>query len=98
MYAVFIYNDYENTTLNSICLFDKIKDILTWSKGLLKYNDVSKTTRVYKTYKCFFKIIEVSKYDELKYFQKYKKYNRYSQLLLDVVRTDKKYLRQDTLK
>lgn len=80
MYAVFIYNDYENRTLNSLCLFDKIKDILTWSKGLLKYNDVSKITRVYKTYKCFFKIIEVSKRDELLYFKKCKKYNKFSTL------------------
>lgn len=82
MYIVFIYNDYENTTLNSVCLFDKIKDILMWSKGLLKYNDVSKTVRVYKTYKCFFKIIEVSRYYEQKYFKKYKKYNKYSHLRL----------------
>ena len=80
MYMVFIYNDYENTTINSICLFDKIKDILTWSKGLLKYNDVSKTTRVYKTYKCFFKIIEVSKTYELKYFKKFKRFNKHSHL------------------
>lgn len=82
MYMVFIYNDYENTTLNSVCLFDKIKDILIWSKGLLKYNDVSKTTRVYKTYKCFFKIIEVSKTYELKYFKKYKIWNKHSNLNL----------------
>jgi len=82
MYMVFIYNDYENTTLNSVCLFDKIKDILTWSKGLLKYNDVSKTTRVYKTYKCFFKIIEVSSKDEILYFKKLKKWNKHSHLNL----------------
>lgn len=80
MYIVLIYNDYENTTLNSICLFDKIKDILIWSNGLLKYNDVSKIKRVYKTYKCFFKILEISKYDELKYFKRYKKYNKFSKL------------------
>ena len=80
MYIVLIYNDYDNTTLNSICLYDKIKDILTHTKGLLKYNDVGKTKRVYKTYKCFFKILEVSKNDELKYFKRYKKYNKFSNL------------------
>jgi len=80
MYMVFIYDDFENTTLNSVCLFDKIKDILTWSKGLLKYNDVSKITRVYKTYKCFFKIIEVSKTYEIKYFKKFKRFNKHSNL------------------
>ncbi len=82
MYAVFIYNDFENTTLNSICLFDKIKDILTFSKGLLKYNDVSKTKRIYKTYKVFFKIIEISKFDELRYFPKRKKWNKFHLLNL----------------
>lgn len=81
MYAVFVYHDYESNILNSICLFDKIKDILRWSNGLLKYNDVSKTTRVYKTYKQYFKIIEVSKSNELKYFKRVKKYNKFSQLL-----------------
>jgi hypothetical protein len=76
MYAVFIYDDYNNEILNSVCLFDKIKDIILWSNGILKYNDVSKTQRVYKTYKCFFKIIEVSNKAEQKYFKKYKRFNK----------------------
>jgi hypothetical protein len=76
MYIVFIYHDYKNKILNSICLFDKIKDILVWSKGLIKYNDVSKTSRVYITYKCYFKVIEVSRQQEQKYFKKFKKYNK----------------------
>jgi hypothetical protein len=83
MYAVFIYNDYENKVLNSICLFDKIKDILLWSNGLIKYNDVSKTTRIYKTYKCFFKVIEIQKKAEQKYFKKFKRFNKHSLLTID---------------
>lgn len=86
MYAVFIYNDYENKILNSLCLFDKIKDILVWSNGLIKYNDVSKTTRIYRTYKCFFKVIEVQKKSEQKFFKKFKKYNKHSQLNIDVAK------------
>ena len=77
MYIVFIYHDYKNKVLNSICLFDKIKDILKMSKGLLKYNDVSKTSRVYKTYKCYFKVIEVSRQQEQKYFPRNKKWNKF---------------------
>jgi hypothetical protein len=77
MYVLFIYNDFENTTLNSICLFDKIKAILEITKGLLKYNDVGKTKRVYKSHKCFFKIIEINRNDELKYFPRYKKWNKF---------------------
>lgn len=91
MYAVFIYHDYNKKILNSVCLFDKIKDILTWSNGLLKYNDVSKTKRVYKTYKCYFKIIEVSKNDEIRYFKRFKKFNQYSQLLLCGMNLSKTY-------
>lgn len=71
-----IYNDYECYKLNSICFFDTIKDIIQWSNGLLKYNDVSKLDRVYRTYKSFFKIIEVHKQDEQYYFPKLKKLNR----------------------
>lgn len=80
MYAVFIYHDYEQKILNCICLFDKIKDILIWSGGLIKYNDVSKTSRVYRTYKCFFKVIEVKKQQEHMYFKKFKKFNKHSLL------------------
>lgn len=87
MYVVFIYHDYEQKILNSICLFDKIKDILTWSNGLIKYNDVSKTSRVYRTYKCYFKVIEVPRQMEQKYFKKFKKYNKHS--LLSICGTQK---------
>lgn len=86
MYVVFIYHDYENTTLNSLCLFDRIKDILVFSNGLLKYNDVGKTKRIYKTYKCFFKIIEVDRYDEIKYFKRFKKWNKYSKLYINGIK------------
>jgi hypothetical protein len=76
MYMVMIFNEYECQKLNSVCFFDTIKDIITWSNGLLKYNDVSKLDRIYKTYKCFFKIVEVHKLDEQYYFPKFKKLNR----------------------
>ncbi len=73
---ILVYNDFENKKLNSFYMFDKIKDIIKWSNGLLKYNDVSKEERIYKTYKSFFKIIEVNKIDEIYYFPKIKKLNR----------------------
>jgi hypothetical protein len=76
MYMILVYNDFENKKLNSFYMFDKIKDIIKWSNGLLKYNDVSKEERIYKTYKSFFKIIEVNKIDEIYYFPKIKKLNR----------------------
>lgn len=76
MYMVLIFNDYECQVLNSVLFFDTIKDIIKWSCNLLKYNDVNKKIRVYKNYKCFFKIIEINRTYEKKYFPKYKKLNR----------------------
>ncbi len=72
-----MYLDFENSLINGIALFDKIKDIIQWSQGILKYNDVQKKNRLYRTYKSFFKIHEVSRRDERKYFPKYKKFRKY---------------------
>ncbi len=77
MYLVIIYNDFENDVINSFCLFDKIKDIIEYTKGILKYNDVQKRDRIYKTYKSFFRIIEVSRKDERQYFPKFKKIRKF---------------------
>ena len=76
MYMVMIFHDYECKILNSICFFDTIKDIIIWSKSLLKYNDVDKIERIYKNHKCFFKILTIQNKHEQKYFPKYKKFNR----------------------
>jgi len=70
MFMVMIYNDFENKILNGVRLFDKIKDIILWSKGIIKYNDLTKEKRIYKTYKSFFRIIEVHIQDESYYFAK----------------------------
>ena len=72
MYILLIFHDIEATKLNSMVKFDTIKDIITWSKGIIKYSDVNKKVRCYKTAKSFFRILFVSKSDEQKYFS-YKK-------------------------
>lgn len=72
MYILLIFNDIEATKLNSMVKFDTIKDIITWSKGIIKYSDVNKKVRIYKTAKSFFRILHISKYEEEKFF-KYKK-------------------------
>lgn len=76
MYLVIIYHDFENTLINAMALFDKIKDIIAWSHGILKYNDVQKTERKYRTYKSVFRIIEVHKKNEMRYFPKFKKFKK----------------------
>ncbi len=72
MYILLIFHDIEATKLNSIVKFNTIKDIIKWSDGIIKYSDVNKKVRCYKTAKSFFRILFVSKSDEQKYF-KYKK-------------------------
>lgn len=72
MYMLLIFNDIEATKLNSMVKFDTIKDIIKWSNGIIKYSDVNKKVRCYKTAKSFFRILFVSKSDEQKYFR-YKK-------------------------
>ena len=72
MYVLLIFNDIEATKLNSMVKFDTIKDIIKWSNGIIKYSDVNKKVRCYKTAKSFFRILFVSKSDEQKYFS-YKK-------------------------
>jgi len=71
MYILLIFHDIEATKLNSMVKFDTIKDIITWSKGIIKYSDVNKKVRIYKTAKSFFRILYVSKSEEETYF-KYK--------------------------
>ena len=71
MYILLIFHDIEATKLNSMVKFSTIKDIIKWSKGIIKYSDVGKKVRVYKTAKSFFRILFVNKEDEEKYF-KYK--------------------------
>jgi len=72
MYILLIFHDIEATKLNSMVKFDTIKDIITWSKGIIKYSDVNKKVRIYKTAKSFFRILYISKSEEETYF-KYKK-------------------------
>jgi hypothetical protein len=73
MYLVLIFLDDECLSLNSVCFFSKIKDVMTWSKGLIKYNDLNKIERVYKSYKTPIKLLEVHRTDELYYFYPMKK-------------------------
>jgi len=74
MYVLLIFNDFKKQLLNAIYFFNTIKDIIKWSKGIIKYNDIQKNQRKYNTYKCFFKIIEVHPQDEIYYFPKFKKF------------------------
>ena len=69
MYVLIIYNDQECRLLNCIWLYDSVSSIITDTKGLIKYTDVNKKTRIYKTAKSFFRILKISSEDRKKYFK-----------------------------
>ena len=69
MYILLIFHNLECTTLNSFIKFNTIKDIISWSNGLIKYSDSKKKVRCYKTQKSFFRILNINNDDEVLYFQ-----------------------------
>jgi hypothetical protein len=68
MYILLIFSDQERKQLNAIWFFENIKQIINKTKGLIKYNDVNKKIRYYKTCKSFFKVLYIDKKNKNKYF------------------------------
>jgi len=64
-----IFSDQECEKLNAIWLYTTIKELMTDTKGLIKYSDVNKKTRIYKTAKSFFRVLKISSTDKKKYFK-----------------------------
>lgn len=69
MYILLIFTDQECKVLNAMWLYDTIKDMIEDTNHVIRYSDVSKKTRVYKTAKSFFRILKINKDDELLYFK-----------------------------
>jgi negative regulator of genetic competence, sporulation and motility len=69
MYILLIFNDPNCEKINCFMKFNKINEIITWSNGIIRYSDVKKKTRVYKTRKSFFRVLFVSNEDEELYFK-----------------------------
>ena len=68
MYILLIFNDQDCEKLNCIWLYDSITSVMTDSKGLIKYNDINRKTRIYKTAKSFFRVLKVNSHDTKLYF------------------------------
>lgn len=71
MYIVRVYDDLDKTKRKIIGLiyYVKMKHIIEFSKKLIRYNDLKKTTnKKYKTYKDLFEIEEVNNLNVCKYF------------------------------
>ena len=64
-----IFNNQECEKLNAIWLYDNFTDVIKDTKGLIKYTDVNKKKRIYRTAKSFFRILKISSEDKKKYFK-----------------------------
>ena len=64
-----IYNDQECEKLNCIWLYDSVSSLMADTKGLIKYSDINRKTRVYKTAKSFFRVLKISSADRKLYFK-----------------------------
>ena len=69
MYVLIIFSDQECKKLNAIWLYDNFTDVIKDTKGLIKYTDVNKKKRIYRTAKSFFRIVKISSEDKKKYFK-----------------------------
>ena len=64
-----IFNNQECKKLNAIWLYDNFTDVIKDTKGLIKYGDINRKSRVYRTAKSFFRILKISSEDKKKYFK-----------------------------
>jgi len=64
-----IFNDQDYQKLNAIWIFQNIKQIINKTNGFIKYSDIYRKKRLYKTCKSFFRIIKIETKDKNKYFK-----------------------------
>jgi len=69
MYILLIFHDQLCTTLNAIWMYDTIKSMIDDTKQVIKYSDINKKTRIYKTAKSFFRILKINNEDTNLYFR-----------------------------
>ena len=69
MYILIIFSDQECEKLNAIWLYTTIKELMADTKNIIKYSDINKKTRIYKTAKSFFRVLKISSEDRKKYFK-----------------------------
>ena len=69
MYILLIFSDQECKVFNAMWMYDSIKDMIEDTNNVIRYSDVNKKTRVYKTAKSFFRILKISREDTALYFK-----------------------------
>jgi hypothetical protein len=70
MYILLIYADPNKQCLVFYGYFDRIKDIIHYTNGVLRYSDIKNKRRCYITYKSFFDVV---KYTPKLYFKVHRK-------------------------
>ena len=68
MYILLIFNDQDCRLLNCIWMYTTLNDVIKDSKGLMKYSDINRIRRIYKTSKSFFILLKIKKDDAKLYF------------------------------
>jgi len=69
MYVLLIFNEQECRLLNCIWLYDNFIDVIKDTKNIIKYSDINRKTRIYKTAKSFFRVLKISNADTKLYFK-----------------------------
>ena len=64
-----IFNDQACEKLNCIWMYSTIKELMANTKNIIKYSDINKKKRIYKTAKSFFRILKISNADTKLYFK-----------------------------
>ena len=69
MYILLVFADQECKKFNCMWFYSTIKQLIDDAKNVIKYSDVNKKCRVYKTAKSFFRILKVNSEDTKLYFK-----------------------------
>ena len=68
-FILLVFNDQECKKLNCMWFYDTVKCLMEDTKNVIKYSDVNRKTRIYKTSKSFFRILKISNADTNLYFK-----------------------------
>ena len=68
-FILLIFNDQECKQFNCMWIYSTIKELIDDTKNVIKYSDVNKKTRVYRTAKSFFRVLKVNSHDTKLYFK-----------------------------
>ena len=68
MYVLLVFNDQDCKKINCIWMYDTLNDVMKDTQNIIKYSDVNRIRRIYKTSKSFFILLKIKKDDAKLYF------------------------------